>query len=35
MIVSKLILIFGGIVMSIGIGALIIDYIQKKLHHEK
>ncbi len=34
MIVSKLILIFGGIVIAIGIGALIIDYIQK-LNHEK
>jgi len=29
------IVIFGGIVISIGIGALLIDYFQNKLHHEK
>ena len=32
---SEIILLFGGIVIAIGIGALIIDYFQHKPHHEK
>ena len=33
---NEIIIIFGGIVLIFGIGALLIDYIQKnKLHHEK
>jgi hypothetical protein len=33
---NEAIIIFGGIVLSFGIGALIIDYIQThKPHHEK
>jgi phosphate starvation-inducible membrane PsiE len=32
---NEAIIIFGGIVLSFGIGALIIDYFQHKFHQEK